>query len=66
MTNAMTMAHTGAQMLVVNKADPKLVTPDGVYAFAVTGCELRRNPNGSCDCPIGRAHAAIANSKGHS
>lgn len=35
MTNAMTMAHTGAQMLVNGRAKPEQITPDGVHAFAV-------------------------------
>lgn len=34
------------------------------WADHATGCELRRNGNGSCDCPIDRAHAAIAKAEG--
>lgn len=40
MSDAMTMAHTGAQMLVTGKAKPEQITPDGVHAFAVAVVEL--------------------------
>lgn len=42
MSSAMTMAHTGAQMLVSGVAKPEHINSDGVYAFAVAVVELER------------------------